>query len=104
MLQGVLAATGASPYEATLTLEKGDVGRLLRLAGYPLPDQAAGVGSGRIEIGGSLGTQRSQRATVDLETAQLDIRGRTFRTQGQTRLTFHEGKFTIPARSSGTRD
>jgi hypothetical protein len=98
-LQGVLAATGAGPYEATLTLEKGDLGRLLRLVGYPLPDQAAAVGSGRIEIGGSLGTRRPVRATVDLETAQLDIRGRTFRTQGRTRFTFHEGKFTIPALS-----
>ena len=99
MIQGVVTATGASPYEGTLTLEKGDLGSLLRIVGASLPNQMDGVGSGRIEIGGRLGEQRPERVTVDLETAQLNFRGHAFRTQDRTRLAFQGGRLMISALS-----
>lgn len=105
MLQGSVTTTGAGPYEGTLTLEKGDLGSLLRIVGTSLPHQTNGVGSGRIEIGGRLGEARPDRATVDLDAVQLDVRGHTFWTQGRTHLAFQGGRLMIPSvllRGEGT--
>lgn len=104
-LHSVVTTTGAGPYEGTLTLEKGDLGSLLRIVGASVPHQVNGVGSGRIEIGGRLGEQRPERATADLEAVQLDVRGHTFWTQGRTHLAFQGGRLMIPSlllRGEGT--
>ncbi len=94
-LRADLTTAAPNPYELTLTLDKGDLGTLLRVVWDRLPDQVSGVASGQINVGGRLGKGTPERATVDLETAQLDIQGRSFKTEGRTHLSFDGKQLTI---------
>ncbi len=94
-LRGDLTTAAPNPYEVTLALDKGDLGTLLRVVWDRLPDQVGGVGSGQINVGGRLGKGTPERATIDLETAQLDIRGYSFKTEGRTHLSFDGKQLTI---------
>lgn len=89
------------PYEATLTLEKGELGTLLRLVQGNVPAHVGGVASGRIDVAGRLG-EVPERATVNFDAARLDIQEQTFQTEDPFRLTFEKGELTIvPVTLSG---
>ncbi|MFQ5990073.1 MAG: AsmA family protein, partial [Candidatus Methylomirabilales bacterium] len=90
-----LTTTAPHPYELDLTLDKGDLWSLLQIVQGPLPTQVSAVGSGRIDVGGRLGEKAPERATVDLEKAQVDVEGHSFKSPGRTHLTFQEGQLTI---------
>jgi autotransporter translocation and assembly factor TamB len=94
MFQPTITTKAPHPFEATLTLKRGDVASLLRIAGYSLPAHVSGVASGRIDVAGRLG-EVPERVTVNLTAVQFDIQGHSFHTEGPTRLNFQEGKLTI---------
>lgn len=96
-LQAGLSTQPPHSYEAILTLDKGDLVSLLRsrILHEPLPAQMTWTGSGRIDVRGRLNEKWPEWATVDLETAQLDIQGQSFGSPDRTHLTFQDGQLTI---------
>jgi hypothetical protein len=88
-----LTTTAPRPYNATLALKQGDLGSLLRIVRDNVPAHVSGVTSGKIDVAGRLG--KPERVVVDLESAQLDIQGQSFRTRGPTHMALEKGQLTI---------
>jgi len=94
--QGDLSTVADFPFKGTLTLEKGDLGSLLRIVWDRLPTQISGIGTGQIDVSARLKERILDLVAVDLRTAKIEIQGHSFQTAGTTELTFKNGQLTIP--------